>query len=62
MDVLGFLEEPLDLVRLVQVTHKLALQVILDVVHQEVHDGLGHRILDVLTHDQEIGLDQTLWG
>lgn len=54
------LQERLDLLALVQLTDQLALQVVLDEVHQEVHNGLGSAVLDVLPHDHEVGLDEAL--
>lgn len=39
-DVLALGEEALDLIRLVEAGHKLALEVVLHEVHHEVHDSL----------------------
>lgn len=60
-DVLGLVEQTLGLVRLVQVSDQLRLEVVLHVVHEEVHHSLRNRVLDGLTDDVEVRLDQTLW-
>ena len=60
-DVLRLLQQHIDLLLLVQLGNQLALKVVLDEVHQEVHDRLWYRVLDVLTHDHEVRLDQSLW-
>ena len=39
------LDEGLDLRGFVELTDQLALQIVLDKVDEEMHDGLGHRIL-----------------
>ena len=58
--VVGLFKELLNLFLFVQVTHKLALQIILDIVDEEMHDCLGHAVLNVLTHNKEVRLDQPL--
>lgn len=57
-NVIGLVQQFLGLFRFVQVRDQFRLQVVLDKVHQEMHDGLGHRVLDRLAYDVEIRLDQ----
>lgn len=40
--------------------HELALQVLLDVVDEEAHDGLWHEVLHGLAHQVEIAADEVL--
>ena len=42
----------------VQSAYEVLLEASLYTVHQEVHDGLGHGILQVLAHNIKVGLDQ----
>lgn len=41
-------------------SHELRLEIVLDVIYQEVHDRLGHRVLNVLSNDEEIAFDELL--
>lgn len=56
-NMIGLIKQFLCLFGLVQMRHQLRLQVVLDVVDQEVHHGLGHRVLNGLPHDVKVRLD-----
>jgi len=59
-NVVRLFEQLLNLFLFVQVANKLALQIILDIVDEEMHDRLRHAVLDVLADYQKIRLDQPL--
>ena len=59
-NVFRLTQQIIELVMLVEMSHQLRLQVILNVVYEKVHDGFGNRVLDVLSDDQEVRLDQSL--
>jgi len=59
-NVVGLFKELLNLFLFVQVTHKLALQIILHIVDEEMHDCLGHAVRNVPSHNEEVRLDQPL--
>ena len=45
---------------LIEGGHELTLEVVLHEVDEEVHHGLGYRVLDALPDDVEVGFDQSL--
>ena len=59
-NVVGVFKEFFNLFLFVQLTDKLAMQVILDVVDEEMHDCLGHALLNGPSHNEEVRLDQPL--
>ena len=60
--MLRLVEQLFDLILFIEMWDELALQVILDEVNQEMHDGLWYCILDVFTNDEKVGPDETLCG
>lgn len=58
--MLRLLEEVVDAISLIEAANQLTLQVVFDKVHEEVHDCLRHRVLDVLLCDEEVRPDESL--
>ena len=45
----------------IELRNQFRLQVVFDVVHKEVHHSFGNAVLNIFSHDQEVGLDQAFY-
>lgn len=45
----------------VELRNELRLQVVFHVVYKEIHDSFRNAVLNVLSHDQKVGLDQAFY-
>ena len=45
----------------IELGNELSLQVVFHMVNKEVHDRFGNAVLNIFSHDQEIGLDQAFY-
>lgn len=61
-DVFWLVQHALRLVRLVQVSYELRLQIILHIIHKEMHYSLRYWILDGFAYNVEVRLDQSFWN
>lgn len=59
-NVIGFVQEIFGFFRFIQMRDQLRLKIVLHIIHQEMHNGLRHRILNRLSYDVEIWFDESL--
>lgn len=57
-NVIGLVQQIIGRIRFVQMGDQFRLQIVLDKVHQEMHDRFGHRVLNRFTDDVEIRFDK----
>lgn len=58
--MVAFGQERVELIVSVEVSDKLGLKIVLDIIYQEVHNRLGHGVLNAFPDDEKIALDELL--